>query len=83
MYTCHDYSKADKCICRGEDSPQARDITIAVEGFPRWLRLGALNAEGPDFIPGQGTRSQRRQLRVLSLQPKIPHAQLRPVQPNK
>ena len=58
-------------------------ITVAVEGLPWWLRLGALNTEGPDFIPGQGTRSQRRQLRVLWLQPKIPRVQLRQVQPNK
>ena len=39
-----------------------------------WLTIHALNARVLGLIPGQGTRSHRVQLRVLMLQPKIPHS---------
>ena len=40
----------------------------------QWLRLHAPNAGSPGSIPGQGTRSYMPQLRVRTLQLKIPRA---------
>ena len=40
----------------------------------QWLRLYIPNAGGPGSIPGQGTRSHMPQLKVCTLQLKIPYA---------
>ena len=43
----------------------------------QWLRLCTPNAGGPGLIPGQRTRSHMPQLRVPTLQVKIPHVAMK------
>ena len=52
---------------QGKNEPGGTSLVV------QWLRLCTLNAQGPDSIPGQETRSYVPQLRVHMLQLKILH----------
>ena len=43
----------------------------------QWLRLCVPSAGNPGWMPGQGIRSHKPQLRVLMLQLKIPHGTIK------
>ena len=60
----------------GEEFPQldfSKEAISETSLVARWLRLYAPNTEGLSSIHSQGTRSYIPQLRVHTLQLKIPH----------
>ena len=65
---------AHKCTRSASVSPNKvtkfQERLVGTSLVVRWLRLRALNAEGPGLIPGQGTRSHMLQRRVCMLQRK-------------
>ena len=54
------------------------EINTGISLVVQWLTLHTPNAGVPGLIPGQGTRSYMRQLRVCMLQLKIPCAATKP-----
>ena len=54
---------------RGIRKGTSRDSLVV-----QWLRLYALNARGPDLIPGQGITSRMPQLKIPHDARKIPHS---------